>query len=476
MNNLLDSTLQWIISSFLWLGGLIESNLFTLLGFLLALVILLRVLREQRQPSSIIAWGGLIVLIPFLGVPLYLLFGGRKLKKRIRAKGKLGAESHPELNGRLVVHQHFQVDEGESRFCTDGQKAYANLCHGIEGAQRQIHLMTYILSADTVGKHVMGLLIRKAREGVQVRLLVDALGSFWLRGKWLKQLRLAGVEVHRFMPAFPFQTHGWANLRNHRKIAVFDKQLAIVGGRNIDLRFMGPVPNPDEFQDLSVTYRGEVVEYLNRIFLSDWAFAAKVPLESFKNEFSEDVPMDGEAAALTGIASGPDVQGDLLYDRIVNLVQESMESLTIVTPYFVPNEVLHRSLCIKARSGKRVRLIMPERSNWKVVDVARSFYLRELHASGVEIFLYQKGMLHAKVLSVDDRWILHGSANFDIRSLFVNFEIGMLHTSRNDAAYFRDWFERLLKDCRPFGLERELNPGWGRRLVEDITRLLAPLL
>jgi cardiolipin synthase len=321
----------------------------------------------------------------------------------------------------------------------------------------------------------MDLLIEKASAGVRVRLLMDALGSFHKPGKKIKSLKAAGGEVCTFMPAIPIQAHGWANLRNHRKIAVFDNRLCILGGRNIDGRFMGEHPDPDRFYDFGAVYEGPVVECLNGIFLSDWSFASKQPLEEIR--VLEPVTDAGIGSSnMTGIVSGPDVLGDMLYERLVNIIQEFEDELVIVTPYFVPDEVLLRSLIVKARRGKRITLILPEKSNWAVVDFVRSHYLRELHEAGVNIQLFTDGMLHAKVMVSDRNTLVHGSANFDIRSLFVNFEIGMVHTSVEDLEPVFVWLKWLLERCRPFGTEKELHPRSTRRALEDAARLIAPLL
>jgi cardiolipin synthase len=277
------------------------------------------------------------------------------------------------------------------------------------------------------------------------------------------------------MPALPFQTHGWANLRNHRKIAVFDNKKSILGGRNLDKRFMGDTPDQDRFFDFGAVYEGPIVDCLNGIFLSDWAFASKQSLDQIK-DLVPALDVEVGSSKLTGIVSGPDVDGDMLYERLVNVIQEFEDELVIVTPYFIPDEVLLTSLTVKARRGKRITLILPEKSNWKVIDFVRSHYLRELYDAGVNIQLFTDGMLHAKVMVSDRRLLLHGSANFDIRSLFVNFEIGIVHTSQEDLESIFVWLEWLLERCRSFGTEKELHPSGSRRTFEDAARLIAPFL
>lgn len=465
---------EWILLSFHWILSVLVSNVFLVAGFVLAVVVIMRIFREQRQPSSIFAWGFFILLIPPVGVPLYFLMGGRKLKKRIKAKGLL-TDKKSDSHDTPPVRDIFSTENNRVRFLTDGQVAFAIYCRCLEEAEKEIHILTYILGNDEVGNTILDMLIAKASRGVRVRLLVDALGSFNRPRRKFRKLKEAGAEVHTFMPVLPLQTHGWANLRNHRKIAVFDNRVAILGGRNLDQRFMGRHPDPMRFYDFGARYEGPVVEYLNGIFLSDWSFASKQPIGDIRCLPRSAFEQSG-GSAVTGIASGPDVQGDLLYEKLVNIIQEFQEELIIVTPYFVPDEVLQRSLIVKARIGKKITLILPERSNWLVVDYVRANFLRELHAVGVNIHFFREGMLHGKLMVADRKVMIHGSANFDIRSLFVNFEIGMVHTSVSDLEPVFNWLDWLLERSRPFGRGKELRPPWIRSWIEDLARLVAPLL
>ncbi|MCB1121983.1 MAG: PLDc N-terminal domain-containing protein, partial [Verrucomicrobiae bacterium] len=448
---------EWIFLSFQWVLSFLISNVFLVVGFVLAVVVFLRIFREQRQPSSIFAWGFFILLVPPVGVPLYFLLGGRKLKKLIKAKGLL-TDKKSESGDTPPVRDTFSTEGNQVRFLTDGQVAFATYCRALEEAEKEIHILTYILGNDEVGNTVLDLLLKKASKGVRVRLLVDAFGSLNRPRRKIRKLRATGAEVFTFMPVLPLQTHGWANLRNHRKIAVIDNRVAFLGGRNLDKRFMGKHPDPERFYDFGARYEGPVVEYLNGVFLSDWSFASKQHIGDIDCLPRPQMTSPGESA-VTGIASGPDVQGDLLYERLINIIQEFKEELVIVTPYFVPDEVLQRSLIVKARIGKKITLILPERSNWLVVDYVRAHFLRELHAVGVNIQFFRKGMMHGKLMIADNRIMVHGSANFDIRSLFVNFEIGMIHTSVADFEPVFHWLSWLLENSRPFGLPEELRPS-----------------
>ena len=470
----LVSLWEIFLSSFQWGLGVLFSNIFTVVGFVLAIAIIIRVFREQRQPSSLLAWSYFVLLIPYVGAPLYLLFGGRKLKKRIRAKVLLKRAVEDDTD-MPYGEDIFPTWGNQVDFITDGVQAYRLYCDSITGAKEEIHILTYILSDDAVGNNILRLLADKANAGVRVRLLLDALGSFRRPRKAIRSLEKAGGEVHLFMPAFPFQTHGWANLRNHRKIAIFDCKHAILGGRNLDSRFLGSKADSGQFHDFGARYRGPIVNHLNRIFLLDWAFASKQAIPDIDSLQPRHSIASGPSEVV-GIASGPDVEGDPLYERMVNLMQEFEKELIIVTPYFIPDEILTQTLVVKARSGKRITLVLPENSNWKLVDLARSYYLRILRSAGIKVLLFQPGMLHAKVMVADGSIAIHGSANLDIRSLFVNFEIGMVHTSEEDVRAIKEWLAHIMGNCRPYGLERELHPPRLRRTLEEATRLISPLL
>jgi cardiolipin synthase len=309
---------------------------------------------------------------------------------------------------------------------------------------------------------------------VKVRLLLDSLGCFSTSGSFCDPLREAGGEVVKFMPVVPLSTRGSANLRNHRKIVIFDHRLGAMGGRNLAAEYMGPTPLKRRWRDVGAVIEGPAVALLNEIFLADWAFASGQPIARLQKELPP-TPAPAGDSELQIVASGPDVEGDPLYEVILSLVQQAERSVWIVTPYFIPDEVLFRSLLVQARAGIDVRLVVPARSNHPITDLARRHYLRELHAAGVKVLLYQSGMNHAKMLLVDEQTGLFGSANMDLRSLFVNFEVGTVTYSPAEAAAMARWMHEIFALSKPMPeprKERRLMP----RIGEEIARLLAPLL
>ncbi len=467
----------------------IWSHLLTVGGFLLAVFAIARLISEKRQPGNTIAWLLGIVLIPYVGVPLFLLFGGRKIQRLAGRKQRIaprlpGAPAASETTLRLpaaraIVANGAGEPVGGNRMTllTGGEQAFAAFADQIRAAQHTINITTFILGREETGRTLVALLAKRARAGVKVRLLLDGLGSFLAARTLCKALRKAGGEVVTFMPVVPLATRHSANLRNHRKIAVFDDRIAIVGGHNLARDYMGPTPWAKRFNDFGTVIEGPAVGLINEVFYADWSHASGQAIDELRPSGADLVcPPPAGAGELQVIASGPDVEGDPLYEGIVSLIQEAEHSVWIITPYFIPDEVLQRSLLVKARAGKDVTIMVPARSNHRITDYARRQYLRELHQAGARVLFYTPGMLHAKAMVVDDRIGLFGSANFDLRSLFVNFEIGVGVYSANDVAAIRRWAGGLVRNCVVWEPERPRPYRVLSNLAEELSRLLAPLL
>lgn len=469
---------MWTESSSWWqfLGSFVFVHLVTLIGFLLALLIVGRMFNEKRNPGNIFAWALAIFFVPYVSVPLYFLFGGYKNQRLVRNKKAtllLAAEAAGENSPKTLLHKKWP---GNSFHLLDnGQIAMERLYHEINNAQESIWIMTYIIGNDSTGQEIVKLLAQRAREGIDVKLMVDAFGSFGKTRKFLDPIREAGGQAIGFMPVLPLQTKTSANLRNHRKIAIFDAKRAIVGGQNLDERFLGNLGNPKLFLDFSAVIEGPAVTAMIRIFLSDWCYANDQNPEYFRNSLAKVIAPAGESL-IEVIASGPDGEQDALWEKLIKLTQDSKHHIDIVTPYFVPDEVLFQTLLIKARAGHSIRLIVPKKSNQMLVDFARHYYLRKLHNAGVKVLLYENGMLHAKLFLVDNELAMLGSANMDIRSMFVNFEIGVFMNSQEPVNELINWMVKLLPNCIAYEDSKYVKVGENRRIIEDFTHLLVPLL
>ena len=454
----------------------VPAHLLSIATYLLALVLISQVLRARRAPSSTLAWLLVIALAPYAGVPLYLIFGGRKLKRMAAAKAPLFGQRSRDGEGVSDIERVLctagipaAVDGCAVELLPTGEAAYRAIIEMLDGAKRSIHIATFILSGDEVGQAVLERLERKAAAGVEVRLLIDALFSFRADRRRLTALIRSGARVAYFMPVLHVPFRGHANLRNHRKIAVVDGDCAMVGGMNLAREYMGPVPLAGRWCDVSMRVRGPAVAAIDALFVSDWAFAAGETLA----RPTTPLPIDARSGAvLQVVPSGPDVASDALYDAILSGLFQARRRIWIATPYFIPDEALACALALAARRGVDVRIIVPARSNHRAADLAGARYLRQIEQAGGQVCPYLPGMLHAKVIVFDDSVGVLGSANFDMRSLFLDYEIALFFYSKEEIDVLAGWFERTRSDCS----DRLAPAGRGRALAEDLGRLLAPLV
>jgi cardiolipin synthase A/B len=446
-------------------------------AFVAAVAIVLRLAHEKRTPSNIFAWSLFLIFTPLIGVPFYLMLGGRKIRRIIDEKNRIQRLAYVPTVGDIPSARPGRAIPGNSvRVLKDGVNAYRVLCKEIDRAKESIDIITFILGNDAVGKSIVNRLTEKAKQGVRVRLLIDALGSMNARDKMFTDFLVAGGEVARFIPFSMFFFKGTANLRNHRKIAIFDSRRAIVGGQNMDRRFLSPTYSKVLFADLGLIVSGPAVGKLMQVFAGDWAYASKRDLLEVMPKHIAEIPSYGHSD-LEIIPSGPDVDGDPLWERIITLVQDARENVTIVTPYFIPDEVLLRTLLIKEHNGVHVRIVVPEISNHPIVDMARNRYLRQMNSQGVEILFYKRRMLHAKLILFDGKFAVTGSANIDPRSFFVNFEIGLVHNSPEDIAGLEQWLEMtILPYCSNYNESRFAKPRRLRLLGENLAHLMTPML
>ena len=450
---------------------LIVSHLSTILGFVMALLLLATSVANRRAPGTTFAWLLAVVLVPYVGVPLYLVFGGRKLRHR---GGKAGlytpapsSEPHDTIASMLCASGAPPPRTG-NRFelLGTGEAAFATILETLESATRSIHISTLILGVDEVGDALLHVLERKAKAGVEVRVLLDSLFKRRAGRRRLMSLLEAGGRVAWFMPVWhlPFRRQLRANLRLHRKIILVDGQAAIVGGMNLAHEYMGPTPADERWRDLSARIHGPAVADLAAVFRADWAFAAHEQLAAPAPQ-----PAAGDTT-LQVVGSGPDVADDLIYDAFLTAVFSARRRLWIATPYFVPDEGLLRALVLAVRRGVDVRILVPARSNHRTADYAGASYLRALAAAGGKIRCYEPAMMHGKVILVDDAVAAIGSANLDMRSLFLNYEVAVFVSESPELATLDAWFSEQLSHTVPLA-----PAGRFKLMLESVARLVGPL-
>ncbi len=455
---------------------LFAEHLATIVGFVLALILVSRLLHQHTRPATSIAWFLFMVLAPWIGVPVYLVFGGRKLRQLAGQKPPLYAagvasdsDAAPNDIARRLTACAMPPPRADNALdtITDGALAYARLLSLIEGATHSIHLTTFILADDPVGRAIISRLAARARSGIEVRVLVDALGSLPARLWRLRKLRRSGARVGVFMPVLPLHRRWSANLRNHRKIVLFDNRIALTGGMNLAAEYMGPAAAGAHWIDTCAEVRGPAVADLATVFARDWAFATGESLPAIA------VPPAAGDTLLQIVPNGPDIAGDPFYDVLTSAMYNARQRIWLVTPYFVPDEGLLRALSLQARVGVDVRIVLPRRSNHRVADFARNRLLRELAQAGVRVFLHPQAMIHAKHIVIDDRVAISGSVNMDARSLYLNYELALF--AYGEAAATRDaaWLADLMRACVEGPLPM---PGRVGRWAEDLSWLLSPLI
>ena len=436
--------------------------------------------RQRRHPSAAIAWVVSLALMPYLALPLYLLFGSRKVTRgpSVRAATELPF-SHPHRDAPAPRFQHLAAAMGLPRAATyqqlaihqDGHDALQALRRVILGANATLDLCTFLLGQDALGHELMALLKERARAGVRVRLLIDGIGVYLGGHPDLKPLSAAGVEVALFVSPLRSPLPGRTNLRNHRKMVIADGQRLWMGGRNLAAEyFVGDTasrPAKTPWIDLSFDFCGDLGRQAQQRFEQDWAFAAQTARPAAPPaEFA--APAFEEMGAQL-IASGPDQADDTVYSLLIASCFTAKTRILAVTPYFVPDATLLMALTLAARRGVAVDLVLPRRSNHRLADMARPAALREMSAAGARVWLVD-AMIHAKAVVIDKELALAGSANLDERSLFLNYELMIAFFEPADVQRFACWIEQQRGAAK---LYRAQAPSVMREFAEGLIRWLA---
>lgn len=450
---------------------LLILHLAIVLGIALAVLLGVDMLRARRPPATTLGWLLLLFTLPWLAVPLYLALGSRKLSTASGSKAPLFPTAdelpkHADALERVLAGSGIPpvLPGNRVRFHPDGACALNALLTLIDGARARLDLCLFLLADDDVGTKLAFALLAAARRGVRVRLLLDGVGSFLLSRRRVRELARGGVDLAWFIPVFHRPLRGRTNLRNHRKLAIADGARAWTGGRNGAKEYFA---DDGRWIDLSLDLEGPAVQRMLQVFAADWAFATGKPLEA-ENPFPAMTHL-GESRVQV-VPSGPDTPGEPLHDLLLTAAYSARHRIRAVSPYFIPDEALQRALCLAALRGLTVELILPRQSNHRVADIGRERYLRELSQYGVRVYLVPETMVHAKGVVIDDTLALVGSANLDLRSLYLNFELMCLFRSFADIEALDTWIDRLRRLARPY---QPAHAGYWREIFEGLVLLLA---
>ncbi|MGP1516772.1 MAG: cardiolipin synthase [Ottowia sp.] len=488
-----------------WLHSLAQLPWASWLGALwlaYALALAVWIVLQKRSPVATLAWIMSLSLMPLVGLAVYAWFGPRRIQRqRLRRwHQRASVLSQREWQALLAQRaeppvwavQHARLIERSCglpmsachsvQLLGSGAAALDALLQAIAQARRHIHLEYYIFAPDHTGQTVLRALAERARQGVAVRLLVDAVGSFTLhrrRCPALRELLDAGGQMALFHPARLDRFRPLVNLRTHRKMVICDGQIGLLGGINITDAENERQSGPAAWRDTHLRLHGAAVRWLQYLFLQDWAYASghTLPGDMLPPEGSDEEGDEESALADVPVqiaASGPDNDGEAIHRAVIDAIGLARHRIWLATPYFVPTEETLAALTNAALRGVQIKLMTTACSDSRLVAAAASSYYDELLRAGALIFEYGPPMLHAKTLLVDGHYAMIGSANFDNRSFRLNFEVAAVILSAAFNAELAALFERDLSRCRRITERRRL--PWRQRLLEAVARLFSRLL
>ncbi|MEO6155223.1 MAG: cardiolipin synthase [Thermomonas sp.] len=441
---------------------------------------------QKREPAATLAWLVSLAALPYFGFLIYHVFGPQKIKRHRtrRAKARVGmpgdVRSPVSESTELARLGHAITGLAPTTatcvdLLVDGAATYDALIEAIRGAREHVHLEYYIYQPDQSGKALCDALVERARAGIKVRLLLDAVGSSKTHASFFRELTDAGGELCWFHPMRfgRFWERPWLNMRTHRKIVVIDGCIGFAGGINITDEENDRL-REDAYRDLHLRVEGDAVRELQFVFVEDWAYATGN--HEFLGELAKSPPVPRAGSVATQVVtSGPDTDWEAIHRVHVGAIYAASRRVWLVTPYFVPGEAAMMALTSAAFAGIDVRLIVPKKSDSKLVTHAARSYFDVLLAAGVKVYEYGPRMLHTKALLVDDELCLIGSANFDSRSFRLNFEICLLFRDSAVAAELARLIEHEFASA-PRVREDRPRPLLQARLPEAFARLLSPLL
>ena len=473
------------------------------LYIILLIGVCIRILFETHNTNKTLAYLLFCLFIPVLGIGFYLLVGinywtKKKYNQKITGDEKIlrqlkkdisdydgvaikvdeSVEQHTELAAMLIKDIGSPLTKNNAiKLLVNGEKKFPELLKAMREATHHIHLEYYIYEYDEIGTQIIDLLIEKAIQGVKVRFIYDDFGSPSIKKKTEERLRKAGAEVHPFHKVRFYLFANRINYRNHRKIVVIDGQTAFVGGINVSDKYINNGKKNLYWRDTHIRIDGPAVYYLQYLFITDWNFCCPHALKPKDLYFPPASSIVTEQDCFVQItASGPDsFQPSVLYS-ILQAIYLAKKEILIATPYFIPGDSILDALSVAALSGLSVKLLVPGISDSKIVNAASKSNYNDLLKAGVEVYLYQKGFIHAKTMVTDGMFSMIGTANMDNRSFFLNFEVNALIYDKKIAGQMRKQFFEDMEDAKKIDKKEWLSRSRYQQLPEKIARLFSPVL
>ncbi|MGL5376851.1 MAG: cardiolipin synthase [Cetobacterium sp.] len=447
---------------------------------------------ERKRPVFTLFWIMILLLTSYFGFIMYLFFGISFKKRRalskyylknsvdyskkvdqksmVILKKWLGLSKYLNgvLLGKMTLNNQFTFYEKNELF-------FEVLIESIKNAKKYIYMEYYIFDDDELGSKIYDLLLNKAKNGLEIKIIVDGAGTRGVSRKRLKELKMNGIMIEIFFPSyFPFIKIGnlRANYRDHRKITLIDNEMCFSGGMNIGKDYIGQ-GKLGKWQDIGFSIKGEaIIDYLHE-FERSWKFLKKDTTDIFENRIS--TKKNYEITPIQIVSSGPNYEFHTIKDTILNLIIKAEKTINIETPYFIPDEPILEALKGALMSGVTVKIIIPNIPDHAFVYWVNQYFYGELIELGAEIYKYKDGFIHSKLLIVDSEIAFLGTANFDYRSMYQNFEINMLILGENIIKLEKRIDVDIL-NSEKVNLEEYLNRGKKDRVLESISKLIAPIL
>lgn len=473
------------------------TSWFYLVFLLTAIPVVVMIVLEKRSPYKTTAWIMVLIMLPVFGVLFYLIFGQeyRKRKmfsrrglkslqelRRISAKQLRNYDNNPVFED---THDHSKIirlllNNSNALLTTgnqldllkDGEQTFASLFEAIKKAKHHIHLEYYIFETDKIGTKLLELLLEKRKEGVEVRIIIDDVGSWNLKNNFYSNLRNQGIEIYPFMKVrFPRLTSK-VNFRNHRKIAIIDGKVGFIGGINVADRYIEGLPKLGKWRDTHLKITGDAATSLQIIFTADWYFITGQNLNAsnYLPEFTEESGIPVQISA-----GGPDYDWESIAQAYFTAITNARKKVFLVTPYLMPPPELLLALKTAALSGVDVRLIIPEKSDARLAKWCSFSYVEGLLESGVKIFFYQNGFIHSKYMLVDDGLATIGTSNLDFRSFETNFEANAFIYSTTFNTELERHFLTDQKQSRQIKLSYWRKRSWFFKLKESFAHIISPM-
>nr|WP_179020339.1 cardiolipin synthase [Winogradskyella forsetii] len=468
------------------------------LNYTIALSAVVTILHKKLHPTKTLSYIIGMLALPFLGLIFYYLFGQEYRKTKLFSRKNVLNQSRVkkiqdqlELNTKKIEEIDDLLEEksklipllynnekskltinNDVKLIKNGDAKFKMLFKDIEEAKNHIHLEYFIINDDKIGTELLNLLCKKAKEGLEIRIVIDDVGSS-ISSKMKRQLKDCGIEMYPFMPVWFSNSTGKMNYRDHRKIVVIDGKIGYVGGVNVSDDYVN-ANNDRYWRDTHIRIVGEAVKPLQILFFTSWDFVSGSELEITKTYFPEHNCKENIPVQIA--ASGPDTDWSNIMEAIFVAITNADDHVYITTPYFIPNSEIVTALQVIARSNKDVKIIVPKKSDSWIAEYATNSYLEMLLEAGVEVYHYTKGFIHAKTMVVDGVFSTVGTTNMDYRSFNINFEVNALIYDKEISSQLTAFFNDDLKDCEQLDLESWQNRSKRTKFIEAVARLMAPLL